>query len=199
MSKPMILGLTGGIASGKSTVSAFFSQWGDRVLDGDKLAREALEPGTACYTDTVAAFGPKILNPDGTVNRKALGKLVFASVADRRTLNGIVHPYVLSRLQELSWGAGGLVVWDVPLLFETGWDAFVDKTLVVTAGEALRIRRIRERDGVSHEQARLRIKAQLPEEEKIRRADYVIHNDGTLEELEKQARKVYDTLHEAMD
>ena len=138
------IGLTGGIASGKSTVAGFFRTWGAFVADADEISRHALDPGTACYERTVAAFGRGILCADGTVDRKKVAALVFSDQALLATLNGIIHPYVRETIQRMSEQAFAespdrLIVWDVPLLFETGYDRDCAKTVVVTARQDLRI------------------------------------------------------------
>lgn len=198
------IGLTGGIASGKSSVAGLFRNWGAFVADADEISRRALDPGTACYEQTLAAFGKAILHPDGTVNRRAVANIVFSDEKALSTLNGIIHPYVRSTIRTDSERAFAeapkrLIVWDVPLLFETGYDAEVLKTVVVTARQSLRVQRIVERDGSTKAAALRRIHAQMPDREKVRRADLVIRNNGSREELEKRAREVFDELLETMD
>ena len=198
------IGLTGGMASGKSTVSRLFRAWGAFVADADEISRRALDPGTECYEKTVAAFGRGILFSDGTVNRKQVAGIVFSDAKALETLNGIIHPYVHETIVSESKRAYAeapkrLIVWDVPLLFETGYDAEVAKTVVVTARQSLRVQRIVDRDGSTKAAALRRIHAQMPDREKVRRATLVIRNNGTLQELEQRTREVFDELLETMD
>ena len=198
------IGLTGGMASGKSTVSRLFRAWGAFVADADEISRRALDPGTACYEKTVAAFGREILFSDGTVNRKQVAGIVFSDAKALETLNGIIHPYVHEAIVSESKRAYAeapkrLIVWDVPLLFETGYDAEVAKTVVVTARQSLRVQRIVDRDGSTKAAALRRIHAQMPDRDKVRRATLVIRNNGTLQELEQRTREVFDELLETMD
>ena len=204
MTKPQtrnytIIGLTGGIGSGKSTVARRFAELGASVYSADAIARLALEPGTSCYQKAIAAFGDSILSPDGRIDRKALAKIVFSDEQKRKLLNEIIHPYVIEQLfsraeAELSNTSGALVIFDIPLLFESGLDARMDRTVTVACEEAERVRRIVRRDRVTPEHALLRIRAQLPEEEKRRRADYVLENNGSLNDLLRQVDALYETL-----
>jgi len=198
------VGLTGGIASGKSTVAELLRSWGCFLADADAISRRALDPGTVCFEQTVSAFGRDVLRPDGTVDRKKVARIVFSDEQALAMLNGIIHPYVRQRMRIESEAAferepGRLIVWDVPLLFESGYDADVAKTIVVTARQELRVRRIRERDGFTRAEALRRIRAQMPDREKVRRADFVIPNNGTREELETRTREVFNELMETMD
>ena len=197
------IGLTGGIASGKSTVADLFRVWGAYVADADLISRHALDPDTACYERTVAAFGRDILHPDGTVDRKKVASIVFADPQALAILNGIIHPYVHETIHKETKKAfdeapDRLIVWDVPLLFETGYDAEVARTVVVTARQSLRVQRIVDRDGSTQAAALRRIRAQMPDREKVRRADLVIRNNGSLAELEQRTREVFDELMETM-
>ncbi len=198
------VGLTGGIASGKSTVAGLFRTWGAYVLDADEISRRALDPGTSCYEQTISFFGQGILHPDGTVDRGKLASIVFSDKTALAALNGIIHPYVQDTIRadsERSFAdvPDRLIVWDVPLLFETGYDRDCAKTVVVTARQDLRVQRILERDGSTKAAALRRIRAQMPDREKVRRATIVIRNNGSRAELEKRAREVFNELLETMD
>ena len=198
------IGLTGGIASGKSTVAGLFRAWGAFVADADEISRHALDPGTECYERTVSAFGRDILLGDGTVDRKKVAGIVFSDQDALHTLNGIIHPYVRQIIQRGSEKAfaeapGRLIVWDVPLLFETGYEKQVARTVVVTARQDIRIQRIVARDGSTRAAALRRIRNQMPDREKVRRADIIIRNNGSRGELERRAREVFDELLETLD
>lgn len=199
MSRYSCAGLTGGIASGKSTVSNRFRQLGACIVDADEISRHGLDVGTECYEKTVATFGKDILLQDGQVDRRKLGAIVFANAAEREKLNAIIHPYVRKRMEELSqavWDSNpqGLILWDVPLLFENGLHRLVQKTVVVTAPEELRIQRMALRNGYTREEALSRIRSQMPEEEKVKLADYVIDNSGDLISLYEQVDSIYGKL-----
>ena len=198
------VGLTGGIASGKTTVAQLFQAWGAYVADADEISRHALDPGTVCYEKTLSAFGRDILRSDGTVDRKRVASIVFSDPNALSILNGIIHPYVreiIRRDTEQTYREtpDRLIIWDVPLLFETGYDKEVTKTVVVTARQSLRIQRIVDRDGSTKAAALRRIRAQMPDREKIKRADIVIRNNGSLLELEQRTRNVFDELLETLD
>lgn len=199
MSRYSCTGLTGGIASGKSTVSNRFRQLGAYIVDADEISRHALDVGTECYEKTVSTFGKDILLQDGQVDRRKLGAIVFGNEAEREKLNAIIHPYVRKRMDALSqavWDLNpqGLILWDVPLLFENGLHRLVQKTVVVTAPEKLRIQRMALRNGFTREEALSRIRSQMPEEEKVKLADYVIDNSGDLISLYEQVDSIYGKL-----
>lgn len=198
------IGLTGGMASGKTTVARLFRAWGAYVADADEISRRALDPGMRCYDQTVKTFGQGILRLDGTVDRKKVASIVFSDPQALETLNGIIHPYVRETIRTDSERAfreapDRLIIWDVPLLFETGYEGEVSKTVVVTARQSIRIQRIVERDGSTKAAALRRIRAQMPDREKVRRADIVIRNNGSLAELEQRTREVFDELLETLD
>lgn len=199
MSRYSCAGLTGGIASGKSTVSNRFRQLGAYIVDADEISRHGLDVGTECYEKVVATFGKDILLQDGQVDRRKLGAIVFSNEAEREKLNAIIHPYVRKRMEELSqtvWDSNpqGLILWDVPLLFENGLHRLVQKTVVVTAPEELRIQRMAIRNGFTRNEALSRIRSQMPEEEKVKLADYVIDNSGDLMSLYEQVDSIYGKL-----
>lgn len=199
MSRYYCAGLTGGIASGKSTVSNRFRQLGAHIVDADEIARHALDAGTDCYEKTIATFGKDILLEDGQVDRRKLGAIVFGNEEERQKLNDIIHPYVRRRMDELSQSVWvrvpqGLILWDVPLLFENGLHKLVQKTVVVTAPEELRIARMALRNGFTREEALSRIRSQMPEEEKVKLADFVIDNSGDLKSLYEQVDSIYGKL-----
>jgi dephospho-CoA kinase len=178
------IGLTGGIGSGKSTVSALLAARGAVVIDADRIAREVVEPGTPGLAAIVEAFGGQVLRGDGSLDRPALAGVVFADPEARRKLDGIVHPLVRARAVELAAEApeGAVVVHDVPLLVETGQAGSYDLVLVVRADPEVRVRRLVQR-GLSEEDARARIAAQATDEQRAAVADVVLDNDGTEEEL----------------
>ena len=202
LSKPYLrVGLTGGIGSGKTTAAKRFFKLGTGVFYADEIARRALDPGTDCYNRALAAFGKNILNEDGTIDRKKLAQIVFSSEEKRNQINEIIHPYVIETLYALADAAlagreNAIAIFDVPLLFESGMDADMDVTIVVFSDEETRIRRIVERDGISREQAISRMRAQMPEEEKRLRADYLLDNNGSERALEDQVDALYHTLLE---
>jgi dephospho-CoA kinase len=193
-----VFGLTGGIGSGKSTVAALLRERGVPVVDADELAREALAPDSPGLAAVIAAFGPGVLAPDGTLDRKRLGALVFSDPEARKRLNGITHPIVRRLSQErfaaLEALGVGLAGYDVPLLFEVGLDQTLRPVVVVAASEATQLERILQRGGLSRDDARARIAAQLPLAEKRARADHVIDNDGSRAELAAQVDALVERL-----
>jgi dephospho-CoA kinase len=195
----VVAGLTGGIATGKSTVAAMLASAGAKVVDADRIARDAVRPGTEAHAEVVARFGAGILRPDGAIDRPRLAAVVFADPAEKRALEGIVHPRVrreiaeqLQRLREAD--PGRVAVVDVPLLFETGMDRGLRPTIVVYAPEDVQLRRLIARDGLAEADALRRIRTQMPIEAKRARADIVIDNSGPLEKTRRQALEVYGKL-----
>jgi dephospho-CoA kinase len=193
------VGLTGGIASGKSTVSEIFARLGAKILDADEVAREVLLPGEPAWKRLRQAFGQEFFHADGTVKRKQLRKLVFADPEKRKQLNEIVHPEVMREINRRSetlsssMEAGVLLV-DVPLLLEVGLANRFDKVVVVYASENHQIERIMQRDGISEEEAKQALKVQMDLSKKVEQADYVIDNSGPLERTLAQVRKVWEEL-----
>jgi dephospho-CoA kinase len=186
------IGLTGGIGSGKSTVSGLLAARGAVVIDADRIAREVVEPGTPGLAAVVEAFGEQALRPDGSLDRAALAAIVFADPAARGRLDGIVHPLVRARSAELAAAVpdDAVVVHDVPLLVETGQTASYDVVLVVQADPEVRVRRLVRR-GLSEDDARARIAAQATDEQRRAVADVVLDNDGTEEELAAQVDRFW--------
>ncbi len=193
-----VFGLTGGIGSGKSTAAALFRDRGVPVVDADELAREAVSPGSVGLAEVLAAFGPQILVADGSLDRKRLGALVFADAEARKRLNAITHPIVRRLSQErfraIDEHGVKLAGYDVPLLFEVGLDAVLRPIVVVTAREATQVDRILARDGITEQAARDRIASQLPLADKQRRADYVLYNNGSPNELAAQVDALLEKL-----
>jgi len=190
-----IIGLTGGIASGKSSAAHLFEKLGAAVIDADQLAREVVQPGEEALAQIVANFGEKVLNPDGTLNRAALGEIVFADPAARRTLEGITHPAIKKRaeerLQRLKEAGTGAAFYVAPLIFEAGITSRVHEVWVVYLDRETQLERLMARDGLSREAALSRIASQMPMEEKKRLGKVVIDNRGSKEELEAQVRRLW--------
>ena len=194
----MILGVTGGIASGKSLVAGILRTLGAAVVSADELAREVVAPGTATLARLVEHFGPGILLPNGELDRPALGALIFADPQKRAVLNAITHPAIaalsLARLAQLTAADWPLVVYEAPLLYEVGAESRVDAVLVVTVPETQQLQRLMARDQLSEAAARERIATQLSQAEKTARADFVIANDDTVAALEAQLRALFARL-----
>ena len=199
MRRFLLVGLTGSIATGKSTVSRMFAHLGARVIDADLLAREVVMPGQAAHARIVEEFGPQVLQQDGALDRKALGAVVFADAAKRKRLEEITHPAIGLRQQRIlsvldEEAFEGVVIWDAALLFEGGGAAKMDRVVVVYADPETERRRLVERDGLSDADARARIASQMPVAEKAKLAHHVIDNSGTREETERRVRTVYGAL-----
>jgi dephospho-CoA kinase len=186
------IGLTGGIGSGKSTVSRLLAEHGAHVVDADVLAREVVAPGTPGLAAVVEAFGERVVGPDGGLDRPALAAVVFGDPAARATLDGIVHPLVRARAVELisAMPDDAVVVQDIPLLVETGQAGSFDLVLVVEADLEIRVARLVQR-GLSEEDARARIAAQATDEQRRAVADVVLDNSGTPEELAAQVDRFW--------
>jgi dephospho-CoA kinase len=189
-----VLGLTGGIGSGKSLVDAIFRELGADVIDADALAREVVEPGQPALAEIVASFGSDVLLPDGRLNRARLAELIFGDAAARQRLNAITHPRIRRRMTEEVAARSlrpGVLILDIPLLYENGLGADVEKVIVVWVDPATQRQRVMERDGLTPEQTRQRIDAQMPLEEKRRRADHVIDNSGSPASTRRQVEAIY--------
>jgi dephospho-CoA kinase len=189
--------LTGGIATGKSFCLARLAALGAAVVDADILAREAVAPGSAGLAEIGRRFGPGVLQPDGSLDRGALGRLVFANRGARAELEAIVHPHVYRRINE--WFADlpagtRIAVADIPLLFETGHQHDFERVIVCACEPAEQIRRLLARDRLTPAEARARLDAHWPIQEKVKRADYVIRTDGTFADTEAQVRAVFEAL-----
>jgi dephospho-CoA kinase len=190
------VGLTGGVASGKSTVSAILAELGALVIDADALAREVVARGTPGLDAVVAEFGPGVLTPEGDLDRPAMGRLVFGDDAARRRLEAIIHPLVIERMAEIEATAGedDVVVHDIPLLAEGGRADTFDAVVVVDAPRDLQVERMLGDRGWTREDAESRIAAQATREERRAIATHVIDNNGTLEELRARVEAVLDEL-----
>jgi len=191
------IGLTGGIATGKSHVRARFENLGIPTIDSDVLAREALAPRSAGLAAVAERFGRIVLKGDGSLDRDGLAKIVFADPEARKDLEAIVHPYVQRRTDE--WFAGldtrryPYAIADIPLLYEVGRDKDFDEVIVVACTPETQLRRLIER-GMTEAEARQRLAAQLPLEDKIARADHVIRTDGSYDETERQVQELHTRL-----
>jgi len=194
-----LIGVTGGLATGKSMVSSMLADLGARLIDCDVLAREATTPGSEGYKKVTAEFGGTVIRDDGTLNRKKLASLVFSDPAKLRTLEGILHPIikqlVASRSEEfISRDKDAIVVVDAPLLFESGLSRKMDRNIVVVCELKEQKQRARIRGGLSGDQIESRIKAQAPLSEKSEMADYIIDNSGDKNETQKQVREVWSKI-----
>ncbi len=190
-----VIGLTGGIASGKSTVAQLFAELGAAVIDADQLAREAVEPGSTALAAIVQQFGPTILRPDDTLDRSALGAIIFADPSARRRLEQITHPAIralaLARLAALRAAGTAVVIYMAPLLIEAGATDRVDEIWVVHIDPATQLQRLTARDILSREDAQSRVASQMPLEEKRRHGRIVIDNSGPLAETKRQVTAIW--------
>ena len=195
----MRIGLTGGIGSGKSTVADLFRKRGAHVIDLDLIAREVVEPGRAAWRGIVEHFGKEILNGEGRIDREALGKIVFRDSAKREELNRIVHPAVSHALRHRldtikRKDTDAIIILDSPLLIEVGRHKKMDAVILVYASPEMQIRRIMKRNGYTRQEAQDRLRSQMPLDEKIPFADYVIHNEGEPEKTEEAVEDVWKEL-----
>jgi len=195
----MVIGLTGGLATGKSTVARMFQDCGAHLIDADELARQVVRPGRPAWRDIVRTFGAQVLAPDRTVDRAALARLVFRNSTTLRRLNAIVHPRVAREQAKLTKAIAkkdprAIIVYDVPLLFEAGAARRVDKIVVVKTDRETQIRRLIARNGFTRAEALRRIRAQMPLAKKARLADYVIDGTLPLPRLRAAVRTIFQTL-----
>ncbi|MEC3882863.1 dephospho-CoA kinase [Halobacillus sp. HZG1] len=192
----VVIGLTGSIASGKSTVAKMFKDMDIPVIDADQISRDVVEPGEPAYQEIVSTFGEQVLSEEGGLDRKKLGKIIFADETKRKQLNGIVHPKVreemIRRREQYKNQQYRAVVLDIPLLFESNLTDYVEKILVVYVDEETQRERLMERDQAGREDAEERIRAQIPVKKKAEMADAVIDNTGTVEGSLQQLK---DILH----
>lgn len=197
----LVVGLTGGIASGKSTVSRMFEQAGIPVICSDELAREVVRPGSPGLAEIRRIFGKDVLDDEGGLDREAMARLVFQDRSQRKLLESIIHPKVEEeqnkRLKALESKGHSVVVIDVPLLYEVGWERFVDLVVVVYAPRQVQEERLLNRDGMSSADARSRLDAQMSIDEKRRLADRLVDNGNTLEHTRRQVATIIEELKEA--
>lgn len=192
------VGLTGGIATGKSTVARMFAARGAAVLDADELVRELQYPGMSVYDAIVEAFGTAILKEDGTIDRKSLGEMVFRDAKLRKRLEAIVHPALISaveqRVVELRTQEVPICVVELPLLIEAESEGRFDWVVVVVASEDLQVARLMADRGLTREEALARIRSQMPLQEKVKQAHFVIENSGDRWQTERRVQEIYDVL-----
>lgn len=191
--------LTGGIATGKSYCLSHFAELGVPVVDADKLARDAVTPGSPGLRAVVERFGPEVLAADGSLDRPALGRIVFGDMRARAALEAIIHPEVYRHIRE--WFANlpsgtRVAIADIPLVFETGHNHDFDAVVVAACSPEEQVRRVVARDGLSEREARARLAAQWPIEEKVKRADYVVWTDRGFADTDRQIREVHERLRE---
>jgi dephospho-CoA kinase len=195
----VIAGLTGGIATGKSTVSSILREAGAIIIDADNIARDAVKKDFPAWLEIVRIFGKEVLLPDGEIDRAYLGGIIFRDSSKKEILNQIVHPHVIKKTAELIEEIGkespdSIVILDVPLLIEAGMDKGLEEVILVYAPEDIQIKRLVERDKISDEDALLRIRSQMPIEKKREFATIIIDNSGTLQATRERSLEVFDSL-----
>lgn len=197
-----VIGLTGGIASGKSTVTSFFRERGIPVIDADILGHRTYDPGTETYQKVVETFGPEVVAPDGTIDRKVLGSKVFGKPDELKKLTDIVWPGIRrlasEQLAEFEAAGNDIVVLEAAVLLEAGWEDLVDEIWVVVVDPEIAVQRLAARNGLDPDAARARIASQLTNEERIARGGVIIENNGTLEELNARIQQAWDSLQERL-
>jgi len=193
-----VVGLTGGIGSGKSTVSQLLAEFGAVIIDADRVGHEAYQPGTDTWHALVNAFSEQILASDRNIDRKKLGSIVFKDPESLKKLNGIVHPRMYEmmkeRIERYRQDGQKVVVLDAAILLEAQWDSLVDEIWVTVASEEAVIERATKRTGLPEEQIRSRIRSQLSNEERTKQAGVIIHNDGDLQELKDKVKKLWQNI-----
>jgi len=195
----LIVGLTGGVASGKTAVSQVLKEEGAYIIDADQIARELVQPHKPAWNELIRAFGQEILREDGSIHRKKLADKVFADPKQRKLLNQILHPRIKEEMDRRAKKIGekdpnAIVVIDAPLIVELGDHREMDKLIVVTTTQTQQIERMKDRDGTSPKEALRIVSSQMPMEEKSKFADYVIQNEGSLEETKKRAKEIFKDL-----
>jgi len=197
-SAPLRIGLTGGIASGKTTVVTALERAGAGIVDADRIAREVVAPGGAAYEDIVREFGPGIVGPGGAIDRKALARRIFADDSARRRLNALTHPHIFRRMGEEAARLAAtpgmqVIVFEIPLLLDTtdGRDFGLDGIVVVFAPEDAQLDRLMAREGFSRGEAQRRLAAQVPLRDKLARAEWVIDNGGSIEATRAQVERLW--------
>jgi dephospho-CoA kinase len=195
----LIVGLTGGVASGKTTVSKILREEGAYIIDADLIARELVQPHTPTWGELVRVFGKTILDRDGSIHRKKLAAIIFSNPQKMGFLNRMIHPRIKEEWERRVAEIGqkdpeAIIVIDAALLVELGSNREMDKLVVVTSNEKHQIERLKEREGISEEEARKILSFQMALEEKVKVADFVIHNEGSLEETRRMAKKVFQEL-----
>jgi len=199
----LIVGLTGGVASGKTAVSQVLKEEGAYIIDADQIARELVQPHKPAWNELIRAFGKEILQEDGFIHRKKLADKVFAYPKKRKLLNQILHPRIKEEMDRRTKEIGqkdseAIVVIDAPLIVELGDHREMDKLIVVASTQTQQIERLKERDGIGPEEALRILSSQMPVEEKVNLADFVIRNEGSLEETKKRAKEVFKELRKVV-
>jgi dephospho-CoA kinase len=195
----LTVGVTGGVASGKTTVCRIFKEEGAHLIDADRIARELVEPRRPAWRELTRAFGKEILQKSGTIDRKRLGNIAFSNSGKRRLLNGILHPRIEKEMgkkvrQIKRKNPHAIVVFDVPLLVETGFHQEVDRVVVVTSKKTQQTERLRKRAGMSEEETRRIIASQMAIEKKVKVADFIIRNEGSIAQTRRKTREVFQEL-----
>ena len=195
----ILLGLTGEIGSGKSLAASYFKKLGAKIIDADLVSRQLVEPGQAAWNDLIKMFGIEFFNPDQTLNREKIAAEVFQNAEKKSLLENIIHPRVMAEEQKLynsyqQSNPEAVVMIDSPLLIESGNYKNVDKIIVVQSSADLQIRRVMARNGYSHEDAKNRLKTQMPLKKKLKHSDYTLNNAGTRDELKVQVCNLYSVL-----
>ena len=199
----LIVGLTGGAATGKTAVSQVLREEGAYIIDADQIARELVQPHRPAWNEIIRAFGKEILQEDRSIHRKELADKVFADPKQRKVLNQILHPRIKEEIARRTREIGqkdhkAIVVIDAPLLVELGMHRNVDRLVVVTSTRAQQMERLKKRDGRSTEEALGLLSSQMPVKEKEKLADFVVRNEGSLEEMKKRAKEVFKELKRGM-